>query len=398
MAKSLRVADADRRRRARPGAVPADDARRCPAAAFLPTDGYIDPAVGYMQAPTAPRTRGANPVRGDPGHGDRRRRATAYTTVHTDRGAIADEMRRTAAGMWGLKIGRMVGVRRAGRGGRDQYLLTGPIDGYSRPSTAGCRPSPSPILLVYYQTTAGLLRRHSPTRNRLPPSTTTSKTKIPATAVRRRTTIASNSWPTLATKRTPVIEQAGIRTLINGPIPYSADADFVMGRAPELDNFFVATGFLYGIAAGGGAGKMMAEWILDGRPSLDLWLIDVRRFSFHHTTRHFIGPRMVGLYGHHYKLATPRFRAGGRTRRAPQPAPRPARDSGAVFGSHGGRVRTRRPPGVAPVDEPSFTGGNWYRMPVREALAVRNKVALIDQTSSPSSRSPARERWPRCSG
>ncbi len=78
-----------------------------------------------------------------------------------------------------------------------------------------------------------------------------------------------------------------------------------MGRVPELDNFYVATGFLYGIAAGGGAGKMMAEWMLEGRPSLDLWPLDVRRFSFHHTTRHFMDTRMVELYAHHYKLAAP---------------------------------------------------------------------------------------------
>ena len=79
--------------------------------------------------------------------------------------------------------------------------------------------------------------------------------------------------------RRSVLDQAGIRSLINGPIPYSADADFVMGRVPELDNYFVATGFLYGIAAGGGAGQMMAEWMLEGRPSLDLWPLDVRRFA-----------------------------------------------------------------------------------------------------------------------
>ncbi|MFM9123335.1 MAG: FAD-dependent oxidoreductase, partial [Actinomycetota bacterium] len=96
----------------------------------------------------------------------------------------------------------------------------------------------------------------------------------------------------LATMRTPVISKAGIRSLINGPIPYSADGDFVMCRTPELDNFYVATGFLYGIAAGGGAGKMMAEWMLEGRPSLDLWPLDVRRFSFHHTTKAFLGERM----------------------------------------------------------------------------------------------------------
>ena len=144
----------------------------------------------------------------------------------------------------------------------------------------------------------------------------------------------------LAAKRTPVLEQAGIRTLINGPIPYSADADFVMGRAPELDNFFVATGFLYGIAAGGGAGKMMAEWILDGRPSLDLWPLDVRRFSFHHTTRHFMDPRMVELYGHHYKLAAPGSEHEHGARRAAQPAPRSPRGGGR-------RVRFTRRLGAA---------------------------------------------------
>ena len=136
-----------------------------------------------------------------------------------------------------------------------------------------------------------------------------------------------------------MLEQAGIRTLVNGPIPYSADADFVMGKAPELDNFYVATGFLYGIAAGGGAGKMMAEWILDGRPSLDLWPLDVRRFSFHHTTRHFIGPRMVELYGHHYKLAAPGSEQA--TARGVRRSPLHDRlaAAGAVFGSRGGWER-----------------------------------------------------------
>ena len=89
----------------------------------------------------------------------------------------------------------------------------------------------------------------------------------------------------LAAKRTPIINQVGVRQLLNGPIPYSADADFVMGKAPELDNYFVCAGFLYGIAAGGGAGRMMAEWIVDGRPSLNLWPLDIRRFGFHHATR-----------------------------------------------------------------------------------------------------------------
>ena len=110
----------------------------------------------------------------------------------------------------------------------------------------------------------------------------------------------------LAAKRTPILEKVGVRQLINGPIPYSADSDFIMGKSPELDNCYVAAGFLYGIAAGGGAGRMMAEWIVEGAPSLDLWPLDVRRFAFHHNTRAFMYPRAIELYGHHYKIALSR--------------------------------------------------------------------------------------------
>ena len=137
-----------------------------------------------------------------------------------------------------------------------------------------------------------------------------------------------------------MIEQAGIRTMINGPIPYSADADFVMGKVPELDNYYVATGFLYGIAAGGGAGKMMAEWILEGRPSLDLWPLDVRRFAFHHTTHHFMGSRMVELYA-------PPLQAGGPGHRAHHVAWREAQPVARFAGGAGRGVRIARRLGAA---------------------------------------------------
>ncbi len=156
-----------------------------------------------------------------------------------------------------------------------------------------------------------------------------------------------------------------------------------MGRVPELDNYYVATGFLYGIAAGGGAGKMMAEWMLEGRPSLDLWPLDVRRFSFHHTTRHFLQPRMVELYAHHYKLAAPgseKMTARG-IRRSPLHDTLAQR--GAVFGSRGGWERPNwfAPPGVEAVDRPSFTQPNWWPHVRAAHLAVREGVGLIDQTS-----------------
>jgi 4-methylaminobutanoate oxidase (formaldehyde-forming) len=189
----------------------------------------------------------------------------------------------------------------------------------------------------------------------------------------------------LAGKRTPIINTVGVRELLNGPIPYSADADFVMGKAPELENFYCTTGFLYGIAAGGGAGRMMAEWIVEGAPSLNLWPLDVRRFSFHHTTRHFMYPRAVELYGHHYKLHRPgdEHETMRGIRRSPLYESLKAR--GAVFGSRAGWERPNwfAPQGQPAEDRPAYDRAktNWFGPVGEEHRAIREGVALIDQTS-----------------
>ena len=352
------------------------------AAAFLPTDGYIDPASVTQAIARGARARGARIVENTAVTAitvDGRR----CTTVHTANGsAIECEMLVNAAGMWGMQVGAMAGVRIPAVAVEHQYLLSGPIEGYT-PVELGAMPTMrDPDHLVYYKPDGpGLL-----VGGYEPNTESFGVDGIPSPFQRKLFDPNFDRFAQLAelaTKRTPVLEQAGIRTLINGAIPYSADADFVMGRVPELDNYFVATGFLYGIAAGGGAGKMMAEWMLDGRPSLDLWPLDVRRFSFHHTTHHFLRPRMVELYAHHYKLAAPgseKVTARG-IRRSPLHDSLAAR--GAVFGSRGGWERPNwfAPQGVEPVDKPSFTEPNWWPHARAAHLAVREGVGLIDQTS-----------------
>ena len=353
------------------------------AACFLPTDGYIDPASVTQAIARGARMRGAM-IRENTAVTSITVDGRRCTTVHTAMGeAIECEMVVNAAGMWGLEVGRLAGARVPAVAVEHQYLLSGPIAGWT-PVELGKLPTlRDPDHLVYYKPDGpGLLV------GGYEPDTIAFGVDSDIPSPFQRKLFDPNfdrfaRLAELAAKRTPVLETAGIRSLINGPIPYSADADFVMGKAPELDNFFVATGFLYGIAAGGGAGKMMAEWMLEGRPSLDLWPLDIRRFSFHHTTRHFLGPRMVELYGHHYKLAAPgseKVSARG-IRRSPLHDTLAGR--GAVFGSRGGWERPNwfAPPGVPAVDEPSFTGGNWWEHVGREATAVRTGVALIDQTS-----------------
>jgi len=182
---------------------------------------------------------------------------------------------------------------------------------------------------------------------------------------------------------TPVVNQVGIRQVINGPIPYSADGDFVMGWQPGFDNLMMATGFLYGIAAGGGAGEMIAEWVVEGRPSLDLWPLDVRRFGPHHGTRTFMYPRAVEHYAHHYKKRYPGQEHESARQLRLSPLYQKLKDQGAVYGSKNGWERPLwfAPEGVAPVDQLDFLRPGWKEYSAEEHKAVRERVALIDQSS-----------------
>src|SRR5690606_23871470 len=106
-------------------------------------------------------------------------------------------------------------------------------------------------------------------------------------------------------ERLPVLNDVGIKTVINGPIPVSADGEPIMGCAPGFDNFFVACGFTAGIAASGGAGEAMANWIIHGDPGLDLWPFDVRRFGPLHARAAWLEERAVEAYAGYYKLHWP---------------------------------------------------------------------------------------------
>ena len=106
--------------------------------------------------------------------------------------------------------------------------------------------------------------------------------------------------------RVPALEKAGIKTFMNGPESFTPDLNYILGEAPELKGFFVGAGFnSMGIASSGGAGMALAEWIVAGEPTLDLWPVDIRRFAHFHGNDAWLRDRVAETLGLHYKMPWP---------------------------------------------------------------------------------------------
>src|SRR5260370_40329295 len=109
-----------------------------------------------------------------------------------------------------------------------------------------------------------------------------------------------------ALSRVPALEKTGIKPFMNGPESFPADMSYILGDAPNLKGFFVGAGFnSMGIASSGGAGMALAEWIVAGEPTLDLWPVDIRRFAGFHGNDAWLRDRVSETLGLHYKMPWP---------------------------------------------------------------------------------------------
>jgi 4-methylaminobutanoate oxidase (formaldehyde-forming) len=198
--------------------------------------------------------------------------------------------------------------------------------------------------------------------------------------------------------RIPALETCGFAKFVNGPESFTPDNNFILGEAPELRNLFVAAGFnSVGIASAGGAGKFLAEWIVAGQPTLDLWSVDIRRFGPWANNRVFLRERVTEVLGLHYQMAWPNreFETGRGLRRTPLHDRLAAQ--GASFGVKNGWERPnwfarsnmqhdplekelKIPFAEHPLTEYSFGRQNWFANHAAEHRAAREKVAIFDQT------------------
>ncbi len=183
-----------------------------------------------------------------------------------------------------------------------------------------------------------------------------------------------------ACARVPVLAQAGIRRVVNGPIPYSPDGNPYIGPAHGLKNFYHCNTFSFGITQAGGAGKALAEWVVHGAPEWDLWALDPRRFTGYATPRYTLA-RALEVYEHEYAPAFPlEERSAGRPLRT-SPLHDVLRGRGARFGVRGGWERALwYQQGEGPT-APELTfrrGSAGFEAVAAEVAAVRNGVGIAD--------------------
>jgi 4-methylaminobutanoate oxidase (formaldehyde-forming) len=347
-------------------------------AAFMPSDGQADPSGLTMALAKGAMNRGATVEQKTLVTGFQIRDNRIQAVV-TDRGTIQCETVVNAAGMWGREIGRMMGVNIPLVPFQHQYLVTEPIEGLP-PNLPTLRDKDS---LLYYKEEVGGLVMGGYERNGIPWAIH----GIPRGFTQELLEADFEHFEPIsqaAIKRTPCLNHAGIARLVNGPEAFTPDGNCMLGPAPELENCFVAVGFnAFGIAAGGGAGRMVAEWIVYGEPSLNIWPLDIRRFGQHHRSLKYNVERTKEIYGKHYTISWPYEEHDSAREVKRSPLYYLLKGKGAVYGAKFGWERANwfAPPGVAPEDLLTFGIPNWFEHVAAEHRAARESVALIDQSS-----------------
>src|SRR5205823_1284476 len=249
-------------------------------ATFLPTDGQASPSDIAQSLAKGARMHGARLLEGV--------RVTGFeiadgrvAKVLTNQGTIDCDKVVNCAGQWARQIGRMAQVSVPLQPVKHQYVITEKIDGLAS-DVATVR---DPDRRTYFKEEVGGLVMGGYEPDPVP----WTLGDVPNDFEFQ---LFADDWDHFeqhmreALARVPALENTGIKKMIHGPESFTPDGNFILGAAPNLDNFYVGAGFnAFGIASGGGAGWVLAEWVMRGEAPMDLWVVDLRRFSALHNDR-----------------------------------------------------------------------------------------------------------------
>jgi glycine cleavage system aminomethyltransferase T/glycine/D-amino acid oxidase-like deaminating enzyme len=352
-------------------------------AALLPTDGYLDPSQLTMALAKGARLRGAD-IRTET-------RVTAITAscgrvtgVEIDQAGERSTIRAgvvvNAGGIYAHEIGALAGICVPLVAMAHQYVITKPSG-----LAPGMPTLRDPSLLVYFRGESGGLVAGGYERNPAP----FGGCGIPADFNNK---LLESDWQRFAplfenaTRRVPMLADAEIVKLVNGPEAFTPDGEFILGES-AVGGLWVAAGFCaHGIAGSGGMGRLVAEWIIRGQPELDAWQMDSRRFGDQYRSRAFTLTRATEVYSTYYDVKYPgQERHAGRPLRL-SPAYDRLQDLGAVFGEKAGWERVNwfacnEIGGDERLRPRGWAGKEWSTAIGAEHRGCRERAALFDQTS-----------------
>jgi len=364
------------------------DGVRC--ASYLASDGYLDPSLlttalvdgargGGCRVFTHTRVTGID-VR------DGRVRG-----VQTEWGPIEAEIVVNAGGMFAAEIGRLAGVRVPIVPFAHEYLVTQPFRelgaGGERVHLPTLR---DPDLLIYFREEGGGLVMGGYERESAPWALDGKLLDaIPADFNGR---LLEEDWPRFeeiarnSSRRVPVMDEITVTRLINGPEAFTPDNEFCLGES-EVDGFFVAAGFCaHGLAGAGGIGRVMAEWILAGEPTSDVWEMDIRRFGAHFRSPSYTLKRTQEVYETYYDIRYPGHeRLAGRPLRTSSAYPWHS-EHDAAFGEKSGWERVNWYESNASAGDESLRPRGWAGMHWSPAIGAehrgtRERAGLFDESS-----------------
>ena len=347
-------------------------------ASFLPTDGQASPSDITQSLAKGARMHGAQLFEGVRVTGFEIENSRIIAVI-TNIGTVKCDRVVNCGGMWARQIGAMAGVSVPLQPVKHQYVITEKVEGLAT-DVATIR---DPDRRTYFKEEVGGLVFGGYEPNPI----TWVQDDVPDSFEFQ---LFEDDWDhfeqhmTQALARIPALEKAGIKQMINGPESFTPDGNFILGAAPELNNFYMGCGFnAFGIASGGGAGWVLADWVMKGEAPTDLWSVDIRRFSGLHLDRTFVNERTLEAYGKHYTIAFPHEEYQSGRPKLVSPLYSRLKNAGACFGS---KLGWERPnwfgnPGEAPQDIYSMGRQNWFGAVGVEHKAVREAAGLFDQSS-----------------
>ena len=347
-------------------------------AVWLPGDGKANPADITQALAKGARNEGVRIFE--------KTRVTAVDTrdgrvtgVQTTRGPIRAEIVVNCGGQWARQLGRSVGVTVPLYSCEHMYIVTEKMENVPRDLPVMRDPDG---YIYFKEEVGGLLMGGFE-----PVAKPWNKDVIPDDF---EFGMLPDDWDQFqvlmdnALIRVPSLDKVGIKTFMNGPESFTPDLNYILGEAPQLKGFFVGAGFnSMGIASSGGAGMALAEWIVAGEPTLDLWPVDIRRFAGFHGNDAWLRDRVAETLGLHYKMPWPQreLESGRPFRRSPLYDRLKAK--GAWFGNKMGWERPNWFAGAGRTPEMTYGWGRaaWFDAVAAEHRATREAVTVVDETS-----------------